>query len=253
MTSRCDRAAALALVVVGACGGGGGATIDAPGGADATTVDAVPPVDAPLDVITCKTLRALDPAAASGVYTLHTPELGDFQAFCDMQAVGGGWTLAASYPPGSPAVPEGWSTGEAVGDFTNPDVLFKMSDVVMQRLVTEAYAVDGEATACNAGPCDIAVRRYFSGACRYDSTAQGDFCTSAFFDPAFTQPTPAALANAPCTWHNGLVDATCGGTGTIVTNHDDDPYGLVVCVGNDEDWSCNQRGAERSSLRIWLR
>jgi hypothetical protein len=199
--------------------------------------------------VTCKSILAADPSSPDGVYTLNV-DGETFDAYCLMNADGGGWTLVANYPPGTtPAVPAGWSTGEQVGTgFSNPAALFKMPDALINAIKTTTYRVHGTATQCLGGPCAVDTMLYWGP----DSTA----CSTAYLDTRLTEPTPSAMAGpSPCFWHWGLVDTLCGQISSTITSHDPS-HGIVVCTGDLSNYqlhACNGRGNESAGIAMWVR
>jgi hypothetical protein len=63
--------------------------------------------------LSCKDLLEVRPGALNGVYWIE-PVLGDsFEAYCDMESDGGGWTRVAT-APASAGAPGGWDGADAI-------------------------------------------------------------------------------------------------------------------------------------------
>lgn len=210
----------------------------------------------------CAEIRAVDPTAGDGIYTIE-PVPGDpMQVHCLMSEDGGGWTLVANYPwrPNTTSVP-GWNSGNAVGssltDLTQP---FKFSDAMMNTLKTEAYRMHGTASVCTSTetypgtiPCDVDTLFFYRGDCVYSSSTVNPHCGDAFFDAEFELPVGPedGWTGSQCGWHWGLVSVRCGTTSTLITSHNGDR----ICVGMPytNTHACYGRADEDPSLKIWVR
>jgi hypothetical protein len=79
-----------------------------------------------------------------------------FQAFCDMTADTGGWTLVANYPLGLQITPPGWSTTGVEGTvFHAENTVFKLADATINALKTTAFRVRARAPICVTGACAL--------------------------------------------------------------------------------------------------
>jgi hypothetical protein len=204
----------------------------------------------------CRALHEAHPELLSGTYVIDVTGFGKMTVYCDMATDDGGWTLVASYPYGSTPVPANWS-GSASGvgtDYTGTDKLFEMPDDLINKLKSAGYRVHGTATWCVDGACALDITWYFKPTCTFSSSGSTSACASAYKDAAFTQPTPANLNQAWCSWHWGLVDTWCGKYGGVITHHRPSD-GFVVCVGRMDAYqhACNGRGSEKASARIWVK
>ena len=204
----------------------------------------------------CQELHAANPAAKDGMYPIiHPSSSVPIMLHCDMTRDGGGWTLVANYPEGSPAVPTGWSgSDKSVGtNFASLTALFKLGDKDINALKTAAFRVDGTASVCQSGACALKVTLFYKPSCVFSSSTNSADCSNSFTDLAFTKKTTAGGTN-PCTWHWGLVEANCTSTSTVITQHDPS-HGIVVCVGEVGKFThgCNGRGAEKAGVKIWAR
>ncbi|MCC6751120.1 MAG: hypothetical protein IT371_25930 [Deltaproteobacteria bacterium] len=204
----------------------------------------------------CQELHAANSAAKDGTYPIVIPGSSSAtRVYCDMTRDGGGWTLVASYPEGSPAVPSGWSgSDKSVGtSFASLTALFKLADKDVNALKTAAFRVDGTASRCLSGACNVKITVFYRPACVFSSSANSADCSNSFTDLAFTKKTTAGGTN-PCTWHWGLVEANCASTSTLTTQHDPS-HGIVVCVGEIGTMvhGCNGRGAEKAGVKIWTK
>ncbi|MDQ7994192.1 MAG: fibrinogen-like YCDxxxxGGGW domain-containing protein, partial [Propionicimonas sp.] len=82
---------ALATILVALPATSGADTASAVGTESTPAVDGLTPETA---AASCWEIKQLSPAAADGVYWLHTPALGEAQQFyCDQSTDGGGWVL----------------------------------------------------------------------------------------------------------------------------------------------------------------
>ncbi len=211
-------------------------------------------------VVTCKTILEANPLAANGVYRLAVSDRV-FDGYCLMSRDGGGWTMVGKYPAGSASVSSNnkWASINGTGEpFSDPTVLFKMSDALINAIVTSTYRVHGTATECLQGPCMIDTMLYWGNGCVYSSISNSPACSTAYLDPELTRPTPTAVAGSnACTWHWGLVDTNCGVINGIVTNHDPDidGQGIVVSAGTVSDFvhAANGRGNENPGIEMWVR
>ena len=99
----------------GTDGGSSDAGPDGGGGLDGGPADGGPDAEPPV-YDSCATIRDVDPAASSGVYTIDPDGPGGadpVEVFCDMDTEGGGWTLCA--------VATGTPGETASGDWGSPD------------------------------------------------------------------------------------------------------------------------------------
>src|SRR5205823_4278706 len=106
----------------------------------------------------CAEIHSKHPELGDGVYTIQPAGIGRIQVKCLMSADGGGWTQVGNFATaaGSTAGVPGWTGGGQVGTaFTDPAAAWKLSDAVINLLVTKGYRAHGSATQCVQGPCSV--------------------------------------------------------------------------------------------------
>lgn len=206
----------------------------------------------------CKHIFDSGSGSEDGLYWIDPDGDGGtdpFQVQCHMSSDGGGWTMVLNHPltTGLFAV-SGWSSGSQVGSFgdiVDNSGYWKLSDAMINSMVTHGYRGNALYASCTGGSCSGSRIYYWQAACTLamGSAATGP-CAQAYDDYEFNTFLNTTDASGS---HMGLCANRYSGPTT---------YGGCVSHSGNRVWTgpfidsrhaYTGRSGEQSGWQLWVK